>query len=66
MLSILDCKIMEDHVAVDMKTMFAQKLPKRYIEKCVAACLADIAGFVSWTLRCCFIPSILLIHSFVF
>lgn len=37
---------MEDYVVVDMKTLFAHKLPKRYIDKCLAACLGEISGVI--------------------
>lgn len=47
MLNILDCKIMEDYVAVDIKSIFTYKLPKRYIDRCIAACIGEISGIVS-------------------
>lgn len=47
MLNILDCKTIEGYVEVDMKTILTHKVPKRYIDKCLAACLTEIGGVVS-------------------
>lgn len=54
MLNILDCKTMEGYVEVDLKTILGHKVPKRYIDKCLAACLAEIGLVVSSFLKCTF------------